>query len=99
MTTSDWYKVLIENVTMIEDESGMKIEKLPKIEERQPDVDWNRTWEIFNTKGLRRDNSTFLLKLLYNILPTKSRLFRMNVSDSSLCELCSEGITEDLKQL
>ena len=47
-------------------------------------------------KGLSRDLTSFIFKILHNILPTKKRLFRMNMSNSPMCDLCDSNVEEDL---
>ena len=47
------------------------------------------------TSGLSSEQTSFLFKMLHNILPTKSRLFRLHQKDSPACTLCTSGSSED----
>ena len=98
MSTKQWYKVLLEEnlTTEIKEETGMREPSLSRVERKSPEVDWGRTWGYLNTKGLGGEKMSFLLRMLYDILPVNSRLFRMNLSQSPLCDLCTCGTVQDL---
>ena len=97
MSTKQWYWVLLEkNVTMREDNPGLQPSLIPvKCENNFPMVEWDRTWQFAQLKGLNSEQTSFLFKVLHNILPTSSRLFRLNQKASPLCTLCSAGSIED----
>ena len=40
--------------------------------------------------------SSFAFKMIHNILPTKTRLYRMNLENSPKCVLCDSDTDEDL---
>ena len=89
MKSGDWYRVLIENkVTMETDAEGRRILKPSKVESRNPDVDWPNTWSLTNMKGLNPTEKSFLWKMINNLLPTQSRLFRLKIKNTP-CHLCS----------
>ena len=68
MSTSDWYKVLLEkNVTTEVNEDGIRKSKPTRVESKSPEVNWERTWDLANTRGISSLKTSFLLKLLYNI--------------------------------
>ena len=97
MTTADWYKVLLEkNILFEKNETGNFTLKPSKIESKLPEVDWKRSWDLINTKGLNSEKVSFLVKILYNILPVNSRLFRMKMSISPFCSLCGSDTFDDL---
>ena len=96
MSTKQWYRVLIENnYTMELDRTRNRIWKPLKCETKHPEVNWERSWRFIQQKGLDSSQSTFLFKLLHDILPTSSRLFRMNQRQSPVCPLCESGESED----
>ena len=97
MTTKQWYRVLLErNVTMkINDPSPEQVWIPAKCEVSQPGVNWDRTWLFAKLKGLNSEQTSFLFKLLHNILPTSVRLHRLKQKNSPACTLCSTGISED----
>ena len=98
MTSGEWYRVILErNLTMITNHDGSMTPKLSKIEIRNPGVEWERTWSIMESKILSADQRSFLLKVVYNILPTKARLSRMRLSDSANCDKCSNNVEETIQ--
>ena len=66
-----------------------------KTEIRNPTVNWDRSWSFTWLSGLTSEQSSFLFKMLHNILPTKSRLFRLHQTDDPACSLCTSGNSED----
>ena len=61
-----------------------------KCEAASPNTDWKRTWRLARLKGLGPELSTFLLKLMWGILPSKARLAKIlpNTYKSPICQLC-----------
>ena len=97
MSSKDWYNLILErNISMEIDSGGIRIPKLSRAESLHRDVDWKRTWEMVNIRGMNAERTTFLLKCLYDIVPTKSRLHRLNLTNSPVCDLCEHGIIKDL---
>ena len=66
-----------------------------KCEINFPDVDWDRTWELTKIRGLDSNQTSFLFKLLHNILPTASRLHRLSQKPTPTCSMCPSGSIED----
>ena len=98
LSSKDWYELILEkNVTSKVNDSGVREKILTRMEIKHPGVDWERSWETLNLKGLCATKITFLLKSWYNILPTKVRLHRLGLANSPLCELCLLGDVEDLE--
>ena len=96
MSTKQWHRVLLENnVTMQVTATNQEIWKPVKCEARNPAVLWDRSWNLSMTSGLSSEQTSFLFKMLHNILPTKSRLFRLHQKDSPACTLCTSGSSED----
>ena len=97
MSTKQWYQVLMENnvtkeVVMNTDRQAWK----PiRCEVNFPGNSWDRSWELTFTSGLNSDQSSFLFKLLHDILPTGSRLLRLKQKESSACTLCRTGAIDD----
>ena len=96
MSTKQWYLVLMENkITMEVDAGQRQFWKPVKCEINHPNVTWDRSWELARLSSLSSDQTSFLFKLLHNILPTGSRLHRLGQRDSAVCTLCSSGLSED----
>ena len=98
MTASHWYKVLLEkNITTKVKLNGKNENRTAKIEMKFPQIEWTRTWEYMRTRGLEGEQTSFLLKVLYNILPTRERLHRMRFEESPLCKLCNANAEDSLE--
>ena len=98
MSSGMWYRVLLENhVTHELTNSRMKL-KPCKAESNNPDVDWEKVWTFAVTPGLPSDLLTFLWKMLHNLLPCQTRLFRLNMPNisSNICTLCDDNEIRDL---
>ena len=97
MSTKQWYQVLIENYVTMEVVVGnpQRQWKLVKCEKKNPSVDWNRSWDLAKMKHLTSEQSSFLFKMLHNILPTNSRLHHLKQKDCPACSHCSSGSADD----
>ena len=85
-----WYRVPMEV-----DAAQQQVWKPVKCEVSNPSVNWDRSWEFARLNGLSSDQTSFLFRILHNILPTNSRLHRLKQKDSPACTLCSSGNNED----
>jgi hypothetical protein len=58
-----------------------------------PTADWRRTWRLARLRGLGPDLTSFLLKMIWGILPTKERTHRIlpHTVQSPDCRLCGQG--------
>ena len=98
MTSQSWYRVLLENyVTHRVREDGIRELKPCRAELNFPDRNWDVIWTLTVTPGLSSELSSFLWLLFHNILPTKERLFRMQLYPSSLCDLCQTNTVDCLQ--
>ena len=61
-----------------------------KCETVSPTTDWKRTWRLVRCKGLGPELTSFMLKILWKIIPTRSRLHRIlpMAYKNSDCQLC-----------
>ena len=88
MTERQWYKQLLEeNVTMEETDSGEIRFKGCRVELASPETDWENCWRLARLPGLGPELSTFLFKLLHQILPTQERVSRTNPATGPMCKL------------
>lgn len=67
-----------------------------KAEIATPTADWSSTWSLVRRRGLSPELSSFLFKLLHNILPNAVRLHRILPNSSSLCSRCNGEADESL---
>ena len=88
-SVKQWYQHILEReVTMVVvDDEGRMIKKLSKVEERQPENDWDRTFQLARLRGLTPAVKSFNFKLLHKILPCKERLSQLLPSNSPQCVL------------
>ena len=99
MSSKEWYRVLLEdNLTMELDGQGQRHYKKCRAEVKHPENDWTNSWRLARLSGLESDQITFLWRLLHNILPTHSRLNRMQPDHDPACRSCAYP-TEDLLHL
>ena len=63
-----------------------------------PRTDWENCWRLARLPGLGPELSTFLFKLLHQILPTQERISRTNPATGPRCKQpnCSDTRIEDL---
>ena len=96
MTTRQWYRALLEDrVLMLQGGDVSPPVLLPvRVEQLVPDHDWAGTWILMKTKGLNSDQSSFLFKLLHQLLPTQNRIHRIT-NEPGLCKVCNV-LPEDL---
>ena len=64
-----------------------------KCESESPETDWSRSWRLVRQKGLGPDLTSFLLKVLWKLIPTRDSLHRFLPRQyaSSDCQLCPQG--------
>ena len=57
-----------------------------------PGTDWEKTWRLARLSGLGPEDTSFLFRMLHQILPTQERLLRTNNSINNQCKApgCNE---------
>ena len=98
LDSAGWYRALLENnVTNVINDEGIRSLKPCRVEIKNPDVDWEKAWSLAITPGLSSEQTSFIWKMLHDLLPTRERLFRMNMPDiqSPTCDLCPQGALDD----
>ena len=96
MTTKQWYQILLEDRALMQPgAAGAPQVLLPvRVEQLVPEQDWPATWTLARTKGLSSEQTTFLFKLLHQLLPTQDRINRIT-NEPGICKICNSA-TEDL---
>ena len=90
MSVKQWYRHLLEaNVTMekVDDEGRMKA-KLCKVEEGEPNSDWQLSYHLGRMKGLSPKIKSFNFKMIHQLLPCKERIGQLLPASSPACILC-----------
>ena len=73
---------------MKEDTVGIKVLQPLRVELVQQEVKWDESWTLLRQSSLGPDMTSFLFKLLHQILPTAERVARILPSQSPHCHLC-----------
>ena len=89
MSIKQWYTVLLnDNVLMTPITDSAPSSPIPcRVELQSPSCDWTNTWRLCRLKGLGSELTSFLFKLLHQLLPTQERISRIGKTDST-CLLC-----------
>ena len=98
MSIGMWYRALLEKyVTKEEDDNGFLYSVTCRAERLHADLNWETIWSFSILPGLNSDDSSFLFKLLHNLLTTQERLHRVlsHKVTSSLCTLCTQEVCSD----
>ena len=93
MTVKAWYKHLLEVNITHSGEPGSR-ELVPcRVERLNPSMDWKKSWMAASLPGLTSNKSSFLWKMLHDILPTRERMHRMSLPGvpSAICTLCLDN--------
>ena len=95
MTTENWYRLLLENhVTHTVDKSGVR--QIIPCRVENPNLDLERIWNVATTPGLTSELKSFCWIMLHNLLPTKTRLYRIGLSESPNCDQCDDASPDTL---
>ena len=71
------YKYLMKDMLNVHDDNAPEERLIPlKCELENPETNWKKTWAMVRLKGLGPDLTSFILTLLWGIIPTKVRLNR-----------------------
>ena len=99
ITLKQIYRFLLEEVTMVEQADRPSCLKPLKVETASPLLQWERIWQLSRQKMLGPNLSSFLFKLLHQILPTAERTARILPAQSPYCTHCrrEEQVVERLK--
>ena len=100
MSTKQWYSVLMEDQVLMQPATDSSPPALIQVraESLSPSNDWTHSWRLARIKGLESQLSTFLFKLLHQLLPTQERVQRLGGTEDNLpglCKLCHTEV-EDL---
>jgi hypothetical protein len=69
-----------------------------RVERASPESDWEQCWRLARLAGLGPDNTSFLLRVIHQTLPTQERVARTKPRASPNCKLqgCSTNSEENL---
>ena len=61
-----------------------------------PNTDWETVWRRSRMSGLGSDFSSFLYRILHDLLPTRERQHRISPTTTNVCSLCPSNSVETL---
>ena len=97
MTTAQWYRILVEQeMTMDELDDNTRHYVKCRAELSSPTTDWEKTWRRARLKGLGSGATSFLWKLVHQLLPTEERLARILPNSVASCKICPDPALADL---
>ena len=98
LPTKCWQNMILERgVTHITDDENGEITLISTTQEEQmQDIDWQRSRDLRNIRGLPPSNRSLILKWSENLYINQERLFRLGKSESADCEFCLN--VEDRRQ-
>ena len=97
MTQKQWYRLLLEdNCTMEQGEAGQMQFIRSRVELASPETDWEQSWRLARLPGLGPDHTSFLFRLLHQLLPTQERVHRTGNAANPLCKGAGCSETDDL---
>ena len=90
-SSGQWYRMLVEKYITHNDCNGTSTLIPCKSEIEFPGPDWMNIWAATCISGLTSNMMSFLWRMVHNLLPCPSRLFRLNMPgiSSSVCGLCN----------
>ena len=93
MTGKHWYTFLLrERVTHTNSELGdptsPMVLRMSRVEERDPEYDWQLSYVMARKKGLDPDKKSFNFVLINGLLPYRDRLSELLLNTSPACPHC-----------
>ena len=90
LSEGDWYKLLTEDYITMEANVDNELKQFRpcKAELASPTTDWTFSWSMCRQPGLSPELSSFLWKMMLDLLSTQQKLNKMGSTPSPLCKLC-----------
>ena len=97
MSERQWYQYMLEEKVIMEQNAGSLLMKQCRVERQIPLNNWESTWKRCRMAGLGPNLSSFLFKVVHELLPTQVRLCKADPSLTGKCKLCTVNTMEDLE--
>ena len=62
-----------------------------KQEDLNSDTDWDNIWQNMRCKGLTPSQTSYLFKMVHNLLPHNSKLLQFGLKDNDTCNFCTQS--------
>ena len=62
-----------------------------KQEDLNSDTDWENIWLNMRSKGLTPSQSSYLFKMVHDLLPNNSKLLKFGLKDNDTCNFCTQS--------
>ena len=85
------YRFLVEEITMDQDRAGSQTLHPLRVELAAPSTQWDRTWNMARQSKMGPNLTSFLFKLLHQIIPTADRVARILPNQSPHCNRCGDN--------
>ena len=92
------YNFLMDDLLKVEEtEVGGQRPLIPlRVELGDQEVNWPRSWQLARLPALGPQLSSFLFKMLHQLLPTGERVAKILPASSPLCTQCGDNVVETL---
>ena len=95
MSEKEWYRVLLEQYyTMETNQDGHQVNIMCRAERASPATDWEHSWRLARLPGLGPENTSFVFRMMHDLLPTQERVARTNPRANPACQVpgCTEVV-------
>ena len=62
-----------------------------KEEDENSETDWENIWQNMRCNGLTPSQSSYLFKMVHNLLPNNNKLLKFGLRDNDTCNFCTQG--------
>ena len=92
------YNFLMDDLLRVDVAQGDVLRPLAplRVEVGDPGVDWPRSWQLARLPALGPQLSSFLFKMLHQLLPTAERVTKILPASSPICTQCEDRVVETL---
>ena len=77
------------------DEEGFIFSIPLSIEMKYPNRPWESIWPLIALRGLESSDSSFLFRLIHNLLPSQERVSKVVKQTNPQCSLCNMNVIGD----
>ena len=94
LSLGGWYRSILKRKIMYTNEAGTWKWRECRVETMFPQFDWLKIWSNLRAKILMPKVSSFLWKMVHDLLNVPSRLERCKLAQSDRCRLCNAAVED-----